>query len=68
MAHEWSYSKSNIKDQPQQTKALYAFKIPDQLACPLELKTIQQPEKPNWLSCNKAVYLSLQIAHYYEYC
>ena len=33
MAHEWSYSKSSVKHQPQQTKGLHALKILDQLSC-----------------------------------
>ena len=43
MAHEWSYIKSSIKHQPQQTRELYAPKIP---SCPLKLKNIQQHPLP----------------------
>ena len=38
MAHGWSYTKSSIKHQPQQTKGLHALIIPGQHSCPLELK------------------------------
>ena len=38
MAHEWSYTKSSIKHQLQQTKELHVLKIPDQISCPLDLQ------------------------------
>ena len=50
MAHKWCYTKSSIKHQPQKTKGFHALKVPDQLACPLELK-------------NNSAVLSLTIVH-----
>ena len=38
MAHEWSYTKSSFKHQPQQTLGLHALKITNQFSCPLEQK------------------------------
>ena len=41
--HEWSYTKSSIKHQPQQNKELYALKIPDQRSCRGSLSSFYAP-------------------------
>ena len=64
MAHEWSYIKSSIKHQPQQTKGLRALKILYQLSCPIYgAKKVHQHPPCNELHYSLLTAVTIVIVH-----